>query len=148
MGFLLQLRLLLWKNFTLRKRQPARLVVELVWPLVLFLILVLVRSRPDIKQPRDECYFNPRAMPSAGVLPFLSSYVCNLQNGCRQSPNLAEDAPGFINTFNDTLIGEVVRDIERLLASNSDTMELTNVAQDIQLLGQVVDTLLNNTASL
>jgi hypothetical protein len=40
-----QLQLLLWKNFQLRKRKKFRLLIEIIWPLVLFLILVWVRTR-------------------------------------------------------------------------------------------------------
>ncbi|GFN96696.1 ATP-binding cassette sub-family a member 1 [Plakobranchus ocellatus] len=148
MGFLLQLRLLLWKNFTLRKRQPIRVVVELVWPLVLFLILVAVRTRPDIKQPRSSCYYNPRAMPSAGALTFLSSYVCNINNECKQTPTSAQDSPGFINPLNDTLIGLVLNDIETVLASNVDTTELINLGRDLELIDEFLQSIQNRTVSL
>ncbi|XP_078736245.1 phospholipid-transporting ATPase ABCA1-like [Lampetra fluviatilis] len=51
MAFWTQLRLLLWKNFTLRKRQKVRLLLELTWPLFLFVILVLVRNtQPPYRQ--------------------------------------------------------------------------------------------------
>ena len=33
----------------------VRVVVEIVWPLCLFLILVAVRTRPDLKQNKPEC---------------------------------------------------------------------------------------------
>ena len=32
-----------------------RVVVEIVWPLCLFLILVAVRTRPDLKENKPEC---------------------------------------------------------------------------------------------
>jgi len=40
-----QLYLLLWKNYQLRKRKKIRFIIEIVWPLTLFLILVWVRTR-------------------------------------------------------------------------------------------------------
>lgn len=40
-----QLYLLLWKNFQLRKRRKIRFIIEILWPLTLFLILVWVRTR-------------------------------------------------------------------------------------------------------
>ncbi|KAF3838940.1 hypothetical protein F7725_010708 [Dissostichus mawsoni] len=38
-----QLGLLLWKNFTYRRRQTLQLLVEIVWPLFIFFILIAVR---------------------------------------------------------------------------------------------------------
>ena len=71
MSFRLQLKLLVWKNYTLRKRQwvriclvikiwglrisfQGRLIVEIVWPLILFIILFLVRLR-GLKKYHHEC---------------------------------------------------------------------------------------------
>ena len=71
MSFSLQLKLLVWKNYTLRKRQwvriclvikiwglrisfQGRLIVEIVWPLILFIILFLVRLR-GLKKYHHEC---------------------------------------------------------------------------------------------
>ncbi|CAD7685899.1 unnamed protein product [Nyctereutes procyonoides] len=59
MAFWTHLMLLLWKNFLYRRRQPVQLLVELLWPLFLFFILVAVRhSHPPLehhecKPPRD-----------------------------------------------------------------------------------------------
>uniref|UniRef100_A0A671TWM8 P-type phospholipid transporter n=1 Tax=Sparus aurata TaxID=8175 RepID=A0A671TWM8_SPAAU len=38
-----QLGLLLWKNFTYRRRQTLQLLVEIIWPLLIFFILIAVR---------------------------------------------------------------------------------------------------------
>lgn len=53
MSFLSQLCLLLSKHFTLRRRQPVTLIVELVWPIVLLLIIALVKraTPPAVKGP-------------------------------------------------------------------------------------------------
>uniref|UniRef100_A0A8C6U8H6 P-type phospholipid transporter n=1 Tax=Neogobius melanostomus TaxID=47308 RepID=A0A8C6U8H6_9GOBI len=92
MGLSTQLALLLWKNFTLRKRQKLRLVIEIVWPLFLFVIMVLVRST---NQPinKGQCHYLNKPMPSAGVLPWLQGMVCNIENPCLNSPTPGE-APG------------------------------------------------------
>ena len=50
--YLLHLRLLLWKNFTLKKRKPFAVVVEIVVPLLLFILLAWARSK------RDSVYIN------------------------------------------------------------------------------------------
>ena len=83
MGLALQLKLLLWKNFTLRWRQKVRLVVELLWPMFLFLILMWVRSR-GLKFYMHECHFEPKPMPSAGPVQFLRGFVCTFNNTCHE----------------------------------------------------------------
>uniref|UniRef100_A0A674D8X2 P-type phospholipid transporter n=1 Tax=Salmo trutta TaxID=8032 RepID=A0A674D8X2_SALTR len=104
MGLLTQLGLLLWKNFTLRKRQKVRLVVELLWPLFLFFILVWVRSTT---QPiyQGECHYPNKAMPSAGVLPWLQGMMCNIDNPCVNHSTPGE-APGQVNNFNNSMYVE------------------------------------------
>uniref|UniRef100_A0A3P9PUU7 P-type phospholipid transporter n=1 Tax=Poecilia reticulata TaxID=8081 RepID=A0A3P9PUU7_POERE len=101
MGLLTQFSLLLWKNFTLRKRQKVRLVVELVWPLFLFFILVGVRTtnKPIHK---DQCHYPNKAMPSAGVLPWLQGIICNIDNPCLSHPTPGE-TPGQVNNFNNSM---------------------------------------------
>uniref|UniRef100_M3ZRP8 P-type phospholipid transporter n=1 Tax=Xiphophorus maculatus TaxID=8083 RepID=M3ZRP8_XIPMA len=101
MGLLTQFSLLLWKNFTLRKRQKVRLVVELLWPLFLFFILVGVRSttKPIHK---GQCHYPNKAMPSAGVLPWLQGIICNIDNPCLDHPTPGE-TPGQVNNFNNSM---------------------------------------------
>uniref|UniRef100_A0A8C2XMN0 P-type phospholipid transporter n=1 Tax=Cyclopterus lumpus TaxID=8103 RepID=A0A8C2XMN0_CYCLU len=63
MGFLQQLSLLLWKNITYRRRNKIQLIIELLWPLFLFVILISVRhSHPPYKQ--SQCHFPNKALPS------------------------------------------------------------------------------------
>uniref|UniRef100_A0A3Q3IW89 ABC transporter domain-containing protein n=1 Tax=Monopterus albus TaxID=43700 RepID=A0A3Q3IW89_MONAL len=101
MGLWTQFTLLLWKNFTLRRRQKVRLVIEVLWPLFLFFILVGVRSTT---KPVDQgqCHYPNKAMPSAGVLPWLQGMICNINNPCLSSPTPGE-APGQVNNFNNSM---------------------------------------------
>uniref|UniRef100_A0A8C5FEU4 ABC transporter domain-containing protein n=1 Tax=Gadus morhua TaxID=8049 RepID=A0A8C5FEU4_GADMO len=96
-----QFTLLLWKNFTLRRRQKVRLLVEILWPLFLFIILVGVRTtnKPVFK---SQCHYPNKAMPSAGVLPWLQGIICNLDNPCLEYPTPGE-APGQVNNFNNSV---------------------------------------------
>ncbi|KAL8582197.1 hypothetical protein ACOMHN_004116 [Nucella lapillus] len=145
MGFGNQLRLLLWKNFTLRRRQPLRLVVEILWPLGLFLILVAVRMRPDLKENKPECHYQGKAMPSAGTIAFLQSYTCTFNNECNQK--LTEDElPGTVPTFNASLISMVIGDIETLLGNSTDRQELTRLIEDFETFQKLFNTLLNQTS--
>ncbi|XP_013381483.2 ATP-binding cassette sub-family A member 2-like [Lingula anatina] len=72
-GFFHQLRLLLWKNLTLKKRSPFVLLFELCIPLVLFFILLGIRK----KQPAHQAgasFFHARPLPSAGTASILQAF--------------------------------------------------------------------------
>uniref|UniRef100_A0AAQ4PPC1 P-type phospholipid transporter n=1 Tax=Gasterosteus aculeatus aculeatus TaxID=481459 RepID=A0AAQ4PPC1_GASAC len=129
MGLLTQFTLLLWKNFTLRKRQKVRLVVEVVWPLFLFIILVWVRStnNPIFK---GQCHFPNKAMPSAGVLPWLQGMVCNINNPCLNEPTPGE-TPGQVNNFNDSIVSRMLIELQSLLANGSILSKAQLLAEDL-----------------
>uniref|UniRef100_A0A8D3C3Q5 P-type phospholipid transporter n=1 Tax=Scophthalmus maximus TaxID=52904 RepID=A0A8D3C3Q5_SCOMX len=89
-----QLGLLLWKNFTYRRRQTLQLLVEIVWPLFIFFILIAVRlNYPPYEQ--HECHFPNKAMPSAGTLPWIQGILCNANNPCFRHPTPGE-SPGVV----------------------------------------------------
>ncbi|CDQ74876.1 unnamed protein product [Oncorhynchus mykiss] len=129
MGLLTQLGLLLWKNFTLRKRQKVRLVVELLWPLFLFFILVWVRST---SQPiyQGECHYPNKAMPSAGVLPWLQGMMCNIDNPCVNHSTPGE-APGQVNNFNNSIIAGMLIELQSLLANRSILTKIQTLSDDV-----------------
>uniref|UniRef100_A0A671TWL4 P-type phospholipid transporter n=1 Tax=Sparus aurata TaxID=8175 RepID=A0A671TWL4_SPAAU len=59
-----QLGLLLWKNFTYRRRQTLQLLVEIIWPLLIFFILIAVRlNYPPYEQ--HECEFTKEGVLQA-----------------------------------------------------------------------------------
>uniref|UniRef100_A0A672PFE5 P-type phospholipid transporter n=1 Tax=Sinocyclocheilus grahami TaxID=75366 RepID=A0A672PFE5_SINGR len=96
-----QLGLLLWKNFTYRRRQTLQLLTEIVWPLFIFFILIAVRlNYPPYEQ--HECHFPNKAMPSAGTLPWIQGIVCNANNPCFRHPTPGE-SPGVVGNFNDSI---------------------------------------------
>ncbi|KAJ8247643.1 hypothetical protein GJAV_G00248620 [Gymnothorax javanicus] len=114
-----QLGLLLWKNFTYRRRQTIQLLVEIVWPLFIFFILISVRLHyPPYEQ--HECHFPNKAMPSAGTLPWVQGIICNANNPCFRYPTPGE-TPGLVGNFNDSIISRLFSDVKRiLLYSQSD----------------------------
>ncbi|KAF4110511.1 hypothetical protein G5714_007542 [Onychostoma macrolepis] len=129
MSLLTQLRLLLWKNFTLRSRQKVRLVVELIWPLFLFFILVSVRStnHPVYK---SQCHYPNKPLPSAGVLPWLQGMLCNMQNPCVSFPTPGE-APGQVNNFENSTITKILVEVQSLLANPSLFGSVKLISEDI-----------------
>uniref|UniRef100_A0A674NRG4 P-type phospholipid transporter n=1 Tax=Takifugu rubripes TaxID=31033 RepID=A0A674NRG4_TAKRU len=96
-----QLGLLLWKNFTYRRRQTIQLLIEIIWPLFIFFILISVRTYyPPYEQ--HECHFPNKAMPSAGTLPWVQGIICNANNPCFRNPTPGE-SPGMVGNFNDSM---------------------------------------------
>uniref|UniRef100_A0A8C3RBS5 P-type phospholipid transporter n=1 Tax=Cyanoderma ruficeps TaxID=181631 RepID=A0A8C3RBS5_9PASS len=101
MAFWTQLGLLLWKNFTYRRRQTFQLLIEVAWPLFIFFILISVRlSYPPYEQ--HECHFPNKAMPSAGTLPWIQGIICNANNPCFRYPTPGE-SPGIVGNFNASI---------------------------------------------
>ncbi|XP_048861944.1 glucosylceramide transporter ABCA12 isoform X2 [Brienomyrus brachyistius] len=79
--FFQQLRLLLWKNALSVYRQPVWSLALIIWPLIIFIILAITRSKfpPVLK---NACYVAPRNLPSAGFFPFLQTLLCSTDSVC------------------------------------------------------------------
>uniref|UniRef100_A0A3Q2YEM8 P-type phospholipid transporter n=1 Tax=Hippocampus comes TaxID=109280 RepID=A0A3Q2YEM8_HIPCM len=108
-----QLGLLLWKNFTYRRRQTIQLLIEIIWPLFIFFILISVRIHyPPYEQ--HECHFPNKAMPSAGTLPWVQGIICNANNPCFRNPTPGE-SPGVVGNFNDSIISRLFIDAKKIL---------------------------------
>jgi len=90
-----QLKLLLWKNWILRKRHPIKTLIEIIWPTFLFAVMVAIRKSEEVANV-DECHYPARAMPSAGVYPWMKSIVCDLSNPCFPT-EVPSEVPGQIN---------------------------------------------------
>ncbi|XP_053559159.1 phospholipid-transporting ATPase ABCA1-like [Bombina bombina] len=125
-----QLRLLLWKNFTYRKRQKVRLLVELLWPLFLFIILVLVRLT-NLPEQRGQCHYRNKAMPSAGTLPWIQTIVCNIDNPCLNYPTSGE-SPGQVNNFERSMITTVFQDLKNVLLKPANMILYQNVFNNVK----------------
>ncbi|CAF3834044.1 unnamed protein product [Rotaria magnacalcarata] len=133
-----QIRLVLWKNFTIRRRRWPRVIFELIWPLFLFLILMWVRTRNLIFY-YDACHNDAKYLGSAGIIPAFQTYVCRWNNTCYGSTNpvdqlniLSNDIPNLFNQY----------------ASITDNLlEISNNQQVLSNLSQLVFEL-NNITSL
>ncbi|KAM4805394.1 retinal-specific phospholipid-transporting ATPase ABCA4 [Urocitellus parryii] len=139
MGFARQIQLLLWKNWTLRKRQKIRFVVELVWPLSLFLVLIWLRNANPLYS-HHECHFPNKAMPSAGMLPWLQGIFCNVNNPCFQSPTPGE-SPGIVSNYNNSILAKVYRDFQELLMNAPESQHFGQIWIELRTLSQLMDTL-------
>ncbi|GBL93401.1 ATP-binding cassette sub-family A member 2 [Araneus ventricosus] len=107
MGICLQLKLLLWKNFTLKKRKPIVLIFELFIPLVLFFILLGIRKKQPA-YPVNASRFQTYPLPSAGVIAVMQAFC---DNGVR-------DEDGFIN-FPNSPITEFLSKLNNISQKNN-----------------------------
>uniref|UniRef100_A0A8C1AI11 P-type phospholipid transporter n=1 Tax=Cyprinus carpio carpio TaxID=630221 RepID=A0A8C1AI11_CYPCA len=123
-----QLYLLLWKNFTYRRRNKVQLIIELLWPLFLFLILIAVRqSHPPYKQ--SQCHFPNKALPSAGTLAWVQGIICNVNNPCFHHPTAGE-TPGRVNNFENSISAATS------VALAGGGMRLSDIVCNASLLGR------------
>uniref|UniRef100_H2LLX9 P-type phospholipid transporter n=1 Tax=Oryzias latipes TaxID=8090 RepID=H2LLX9_ORYLA len=134
-----QVRLLLWKNWTIRRRQRMRFFVEIMWPVMLFIGLVwLRRVNPLYRQ--HECHFPNKAMPSAGVLPWIQGIFCNANNPCFQHPTRGE-SPGLVSNYNNSILARLYSDAEALLFSDPDFLEVGRLWRELNAMSNFMDTL-------
>ncbi|XP_071800403.1 phospholipid-transporting ATPase ABCA1-like isoform X2 [Asterias amurensis] len=136
MKFFSQLSLLTWKNFTLRRRQKLRLVIELTWPIVIFLILALVR-RAEMPTPKHECHFLSKALPSAGLLPFFQSFMCDFQSECHQNETYGE-LKGKVNNFRDSGLTKLVDDVEKILTNQTTVDTIMKLLAELSELNKLL----------
>nr|XP_026691296.1 ATP-binding cassette sub-family A member 1-like [Ciona intestinalis] len=154
-----QLYLLLWKNFILRKRHPVRTIIEILWPIFLFAILVAIRKTQPI-DTKGECHYPGRAMPSAGVYPWFKSLLCDLENPCF-SKMVPSEVPGQINSpengnGNGLLnslggIFQLIQQNTSVLSNpgqlNSDLQALLNLTQSVNTSRVAFSTVLTNATT-
>ncbi|KAK2908022.1 phospholipid-transporting ATPase ABCA1 isoform X2 [Channa argus] len=136
MGFCRQLYLLLWKNVTYRRRNKIQLIIELLWPLFLFVILISVRhSHPPYKQ--SQCHFPNKALPSAGTLPWIQGIICNINNPCFHSHTPGE-IPGQVGNFDNSILSRLFVDAQTVLSysGNRTSLSFQDLMESVQRLAE------------
>uniref|UniRef100_A0A8C4ISX3 ATP-binding cassette, sub-family A (ABC1), member 4b n=1 Tax=Dicentrarchus labrax TaxID=13489 RepID=A0A8C4ISX3_DICLA len=113
-----QIRLLLWKNWTLRRRQKVRFLVEICWPVLLFVGLVWLRKANPLYR-QHECHFPNKAMPSTGILPWIQGIFCNANNPCFRYPTGGE-SPGVVSNYNNSVLARFYVDAQELLLNEME----------------------------
>ncbi|CAL8279233.1 unnamed protein product [Lota lota] len=136
-----QIRLLLWKNWTLRKRQKIRFMVEILWPVLLFIGLVWLRKANPLYR-QHECHFPNKAMPSAGTLPWIQGIFCNANNPCFRYPTRGE-SPGVVSNYNNSILARFYADAQELLLDGVETQQLGQIWRDISSFSNFMEALRN-----
>ncbi|XP_068604697.1 retinal-specific phospholipid-transporting ATPase ABCA4 [Brachionichthys hirsutus] len=141
-----QIHLLLWKNWTLRKRQKVRFLVEILWPVLLFIGLVWLRRANPLYQ-QHECHFPNKAMPSAGILPWIQGIFCNANNPCFRYPTRGE-SPGVVSNYNNSVLARFYVDVQKILLSETDVQQFGRLWHDVSSFSNFMDTLRSNPSVL
>ncbi|NXK47809.1 ABCA4 protein, partial [Chauna torquata] len=119
-----------------------RFLVELVWPLSLFLALVWLRKANPLYR-QHECHFPNKAMPSAGTLPWLHGIFCNMNNPCFRSPTNGE-GPGVVSNYNNSILARVYKDAQELLLEAPEIRDLSRVWEELIIMTQFMETMRTN----
>uniref|UniRef100_A0A668AY28 P-type phospholipid transporter n=1 Tax=Myripristis murdjan TaxID=586833 RepID=A0A668AY28_9TELE len=115
-----------------RGSRELQLLVEVLWPLFIFFILIAVRlNYPPYEQ--HECHFPNKAMPSAGTLPWIQGIICNANNPCFRSPTPGE-SPGVVGNFNDSIISRLFSDAKKILLYSQNDKNLEGFKDLVQAL--------------
>uniref|UniRef100_A0AAX7VTC9 ABC transporter domain-containing protein n=1 Tax=Astatotilapia calliptera TaxID=8154 RepID=A0AAX7VTC9_ASTCA len=88
---------------------------------------------------KGQCHYPNKAMPSAGVIPWIQGMVCNLENPCLPYPTPGE-TPGQVNNFDNSMyvLGFILRNILR----DNETFS-THLKQDLSVPTAVAESLMN-----
>ncbi|XP_041484930.1 uncharacterized protein LOC121431427 [Lytechinus variegatus] len=138
MGVLAQVGLLLWKNTKLKTRSPLLTVTTLLWPIIIFAVIAIIRDRiPPVR--REECHFQPQALPSVGTVDFMQSMMCDIETRCESAEEVpkSNEPPTF-----GASVGLLLDDLGPLFEGES------TIVDDIEMLSDTLDPLINLTHAL
>ena len=75
-----QLRIMIVKNFLQMSSHLFLFIFQIVWPTLVFAVLLgFIFLYLNIGENKDipSCFLRPRALPSAGYIPFMQSFMCS-----------------------------------------------------------------------
>ncbi|KAK2868151.1 hypothetical protein Q7C36_000022 [Tachysurus vachellii] len=121
-----------------------RFLVEILWPVFLFAGLVWLRRANPLYQ-QHECHFPNKAMPSAGILPWIQGIFCNVNNPCFRYSTPGE-SPGIVSNYNNSILARFYADAQELLFSDSEFQQLQRLWQEASDFSNFMDTLRKDPA--
>uniref|UniRef100_A0AAR2IJC1 P-type phospholipid transporter n=1 Tax=Pygocentrus nattereri TaxID=42514 RepID=A0AAR2IJC1_PYGNA len=116
-----------------------RFFMEIMWPVMLFIGLVWLRKANPLYR-QHECHFPNKAMPSAGILPWIQGIFCNANNPCFQHPTRGE-SPGFVSNYNNSILARFWADTQELLLSDPEFLHLGRVWRELTTMSKFMRTL-------
>uniref|UniRef100_A0A4W4GCC2 ABC transporter domain-containing protein n=1 Tax=Electrophorus electricus TaxID=8005 RepID=A0A4W4GCC2_ELEEL len=117
----------------------VRVIVEILWPVFIFMGLVWLRRAYPLYQ-QHECHFPNKAMPSAGVLPWIQGIFCNANNPCFRYATPAE-ATGVVSNYNNSILARFYADSQELLFRGTEFQQLGRLWQEASSFSNFMDTL-------
>uniref|UniRef100_A0A665X1X1 P-type phospholipid transporter n=1 Tax=Echeneis naucrates TaxID=173247 RepID=A0A665X1X1_ECHNA len=117
----------------------VRFFLEIMWPVMLFMGLVCLR-RVNPLYRQHECHFPNKAMPSAGVLPWIQGIFCNANNPCFQYPTRGE-SPGLVSNYNNSILARFYSDAQELLFSDPQFLQLGCLWREMNSMSNFMETL-------
>ena len=107
--YMTQLIALIWKNFMLKRRNVGFFVVEVIAPLIIFLIIVIIRA-DEGAQNKPPCHLQSKSLLSAGFFSFAKSIACSYSNKCFQfNPDAVASTAAF---------DLIAKNVSQLMSSN------------------------------
>lgn len=76
-------RVLLWKDYLLRRRGFWLIVAESLFVLIFVVAIAVIRWRYAV-DTKPSCYFQSQSMSSMGLLNYIQSLVCNFNYTCNE----------------------------------------------------------------
>uniref|UniRef100_A0A8C4SW48 P-type phospholipid transporter n=1 Tax=Erpetoichthys calabaricus TaxID=27687 RepID=A0A8C4SW48_ERPCA len=123
-----------------------RFLIELCWPISLFLVLVWLRKANPLYR-QHECHFPNKALPSAGALPWLQGMFCNFNNPCFKYATRGE-SPGVVSNYNNSILARVYADSQELLFGNPELQQLGRVWQELRIMTDFMETIRTNPSRI
>ncbi|KAJ2941105.1 hypothetical protein O0L34_g10339 [Tuta absoluta] len=127
-----QLRLLLWKDYLTRKRKLITLA-GILWATAVMVSIYIVRANVD-NVTYSTCQFPARALPSAGMLPFLQSFICSVNNECEGLDKFDE-----IPTYENSKLTQLQKQFSPLLYNETVLDVAATVPDALKLLSKLAD---------
>ncbi|KAF5880153.1 retinal-specific ATP-binding cassette transporter-like isoform X2, partial [Clarias magur] len=116
-----------------------RFLMEILWPALLIAGLVWLRRANPLYQ-QHECHFPNKALPSAGLLPWIQGIFCNVNNPCFRHATPGE-SPGIVSNYNNSILARFYADVQELLLSDAEVLQLRRLWQEASDFSDFVDTL-------
>ncbi|TNN08455.1 Retinal-specific ATP-binding cassette transporter [Schistosoma japonicum] len=77
-------RVLLWKDYLLRRRSFWLIIAELFFVLIFVIAIAIIRRRHAV-DPKPSCFLQSQSMLSMGLLTYMQSLVCNFNYTCNEN---------------------------------------------------------------